>query len=81
MIVILRGPLAQRIADNVTTWYHTTSSVTRFGQFSPLWQYFESLGRFCKGLISVWPNYEPTLAIPCDIGLIFTVVNGQILNI
>ena len=37
------------------------------------WQFFES---FC----SIWPNIEPTLAIFCQNGQIFIVLNGQILK-
>ena len=38
------------------------TSVTRFGEFSPLWQSFESLWPFVKGLFSAWQNFVPTLA-------------------
>ena len=61
-------------------WDHNTTSVTRFGEISPLWQYFKSLGQFCivylvfsiilillwKIFYAIWP--------------FFTVVNCQILN-
>ena len=43
-------------------WDHNTTSVTRFGEISPLWQYFKSLGQFCTGLFRVKQNFEPTLA-------------------
>ena len=38
-------------------------SVTRFGEISPLWQYFKSLDQICNSLFSVWTNFEPALAI------------------
>ena len=34
------------------------TSVTRFGEISPLWQCFKSLGKFCKGLFSVWQFFH-----------------------
>ena len=38
------------------------SSVTRFVKTLTLWQYFKNLGQLCKGLLSVWQNFEPILA-------------------
>ena len=47
------------------------SSVTRFGEISPLWQ----------NVIGIWQKFKPILAIfKIDIGQMFTVVKGQILK-
>ena len=43
--------------------YGIVNSVTRFGEISPLWQYFKRRSHFCKGLSSVWQNFEPTSAM------------------
>ena len=43
-------------------------SVIRIGKILLLWQKFNSLGQFCKGLLCVWQNFEPTLAIFYGIG-------------
>ena len=37
--------------------------VTRFGEISPLWQAFQSLGNFWYGFNSIWQTFVPTLAI------------------
>ena len=41
----------------------TAASVIKFGEISPIRQYFQSLGQFCKDLFRIWQNFEPTLAI------------------
>ena len=53
----------------VTTLWHSTfgrvfwlSSVTRFGENSPLWQYFTSLWQLLGGLFLIWQNNKSTLA-------------------
>ena len=51
-------------------------SVTRFGEISPLWQNFKSLGNFLNGLFSIWQTFVPTLAFYAT-GQIVLVVNGQ----
>ena len=38
-----------------------SSSVTRFGEISTLWQTFTSLWVFFDGLFLIWQNAEPTL--------------------
>ena len=38
------------------------TSATRFGDISPLWQNFKALWQFVEGLLSIWENFEPTLA-------------------
>ena len=38
------------------------TSVTRFGEISPLWQKFTSLWTIFDGLFLNWQNAEPTLA-------------------
>ena len=38
------------------------TSVTRFGNISPIQQDFKSLWENFKRLICIWQNYEPTLA-------------------
>ena len=38
-------------------------SVTRFGNFSPLWQNFKTPGNNFQSSLSVWQNFDPTLAI------------------
>ena len=38
------------------------TSVTRFGEISPLWQHLMTLCQMVEGLISVWQNFEPTVA-------------------
>ena len=55
------SPMRERVYLCVRTY--DTCSVTRLGKISPLWQYFKSLDQFCKGLFSVWLNFELTLVI------------------
>ena len=38
------------------------SSVTRFGKISPLRQNFKQLWQILKGALSIWQNFEHTLA-------------------
>ena len=38
------------------------SSVTRFGEFSPLWQKLTSLWQILDSLFLIWQNVEPTSA-------------------
>ena len=38
------------------------SSVTRFGEISPLWQNILRLRQNLSGLFSIWQNFEPILA-------------------
>ena len=60
--------------------HYVESSVTRFGEISPLWQTFTSIWQNFDSFFLIWQNAEPTLAI-CDIfGLIFIVANGQVLK-
>ena len=60
--------------------HYVESSVTRFGEISPLWQTFTSIWQNFDSFFLIWQNAESTLAI-CDIfGLIFIVANGQILK-
>ena len=40
----------------------TPTSVTRFGEISPLWQNFKSLDNFKKALSGIWQKNLPTLA-------------------
>ena len=37
-------------------------SVTRFGENSPLWHNFKSIGQNSQGLFSIWQNFDRTLA-------------------
>ena len=58
--------------------YWFTTSVTRFGKISPLWQKNTSLWQIFYFSFLIWQNAESTLQI-CDIiGLVFIVANGQI---
>ena len=36
--------------------------VTRFGEISPIWYNFKSLGHIFGGLFSIWQNVDPTEA-------------------
>ena len=57
-------------------------SVTRLGEFSPLWKYFKTIGQFCNGLFIVWQNFEPTLAIfyaNGSVSLLLMAQNEQII--
>ena len=38
------------------------STVTRFGEFSPLWQNFKSLWLLFEGLFCIGQNFEPNWA-------------------
>ena len=38
------------------------TSANRFGEIPPLLQNFKTLRQFFEGLVSVWQNFEPTLA-------------------
>ena len=49
----------------IPCWFEATmalTSVTRLGEFSPLWQNLQSLGQFFEGLFIIWQNFGPTLA-------------------
>ena len=48
------------------------SSVTRFGEMTPLWQIFKALGQNFDGLVSVEQNFEPHLA-----NLLYYVANSH----
>ena len=39
-----------------------TYSVTSFGEISPLWQHFKSLGQNSESLFRIWQSFEPTLS-------------------
>ena len=56
------------------------TSVTRFGEISPLWQNFKNILQLYDGLISIWQTFEPTLENSVFFGPIYVVVNGQILS-
>ena len=45
------------------------TSVTRFGQISPLWQKIKSLVIFVSFLKSIWPNFEITFLIIMLLGI------------
>ena len=60
--------------------YYLLTSVTRFGESSPIWQYFQSIWQFVWCCILVLGTIL-NIFLPINaIGLIFIVVNGQILN-
>ena len=66
-----KHPKAKKIKKKLTT------SVTRFGEISPLWQKLKVFGKFLISYFQIlsllWQN--------CDIiGLVFIVANGQILQ-
>ena len=43
--------------------HHLSFSVTRFGEISPLWQFFLKFSsNFVYGLFSIWQTFAPTLA-------------------
>ena len=52
---------------------YESANVTRFGEISLLWQFF-------NGLFLIWQNTVPTLANLWHIGLISIVANDQILK-
>ena len=55
--------------------------MTRFGEIPPLWKKFTSLWKFFDSLFLIWQEMLSLLWENCDIiGLIFTVVNGQLLK-
>ena len=62
-------------------YYYSCSDLAKFrnfGKISQFWQNFKSLGKFCKGIVCAWQNFEPTLATIFNaIGQIFIVINGQ----
>ena len=43
-------------------WLWLSSNVTRFGEISPLWLNFKSLGQIFLGLFSIWQNFDHTVA-------------------
>ena len=55
-------------------------SVTRFGKMSPIWRNKLRLWQNVDGLISIWKNFESTLAKFYAIGQIFMIVHGKILK-
>ena len=52
------------ILSNWLCWKNSLkeSSVTRFGEISPLWQNILRLRQNLSGLFSIWQNFEPILA-------------------
>ena len=42
-------------------WCRPPDSVTRFGEFSPLWQYLINFGQCFESLFCIWKTLEPTL--------------------
>ena len=46
------------------------SSVTRFGEISPLGQTFKNLRQTFEGLFCVWQNFKPSLAVFINFGQI-----------
>ena len=52
--------------------------MTGFGDISPLWHNFTSLGQFLVGLFNIWQNVNLTLAKA--IGQVFIVVDSHILK-
>ena len=56
------------------------SSVTRFGEISPLWQNFTSLWQIVDSLFLIWHMLILFGRIGYIIGLIFIVANSQILK-
>ena len=61
----------------IITW---KSSVTRFGEMTPLWQIFKALWQNFDGLVSVEQNFEPHLANLFTMWQILIVLNGQKIN-
>ena len=57
--MILQKNVASFVLLKLAGLLHDYFSVTRFGEMSPLWQYFKSLGQVFKSLFSVWQNFEP----------------------
>ena len=51
------------------------TSVTRFGEKSPLWQNFKIFGQVFKGSFSIKKNFELELANYFNFGTIFIVAN------
>ena len=51
--------------DVVVSWLTPNVSVTRCGEVLPLWPNLKSWATFLAGLLSVWQNFEPALAIFC----------------
>ena len=61
--------------------FDLTCSVTRFCEISPLWRNFINHWQIVEVLLSVWQNFEPTLAYFYKfLWYFFYVVNGQILK-
>ena len=59
--------------------YYTASSVTRFGEISPLWRFLKRLRHFSESLFAIWQNFEPPLAKFECYWQICIDANGQIL--
>ena len=57
------------------------SSVTIFGEISPLWHNFKSLEQIFEGLFCIWQDFYPTLAKSHALGQVFIAADGQILKL
>ena len=57
--------------------FYAPSSVTRFGEISPLWLNCSSLWQLFEGLFSIWHNLEERLWHIYVVGQILIIVNGQ----
>ena len=55
-------------------------SVTRFGEILPLWENFNSLWLYFRGMSRKRQKIVPTLANCYAVGQSFIVVNGQMLK-
>ena len=65
--------------EDVKSWLRfRASSVSRFGEISPLWPKVSNLWQIFEGISKVWQNVELTLVKNNVQGQIFFVANGQI---
>ena len=67
-------PQSLIIAMQRSTFLNQVSSVTRFGEITPLWHNYKRFGQFFEALFSIWHNFDPTLA-KIAIGQVFIVID------
>ena len=70
--LVVGAPLARFKGGELIIETALVIRVTRFGEISPFWQKFKSLGKFCKGLVCACAKCWTKLAIFYAIGHILS---------
>ena len=75
---IRQWPIAETIVSRAILAPLLITSVTRFGEISPLWRKFKDLWQFLRSYLGFGKMLKPTSTTNITVfGLIFIIVNGQ----